>query len=78
MPSNRYSEIAPRIRDLMERHDLPYVTGSLGKQAASVYWKVVAALAAEQGRGPSPPRHRAARREEGLAQEVARPVLSRS
>ena len=34
-------EIAPRIRDLMERHDLPYVTGSLGKQAASVYWKVV-------------------------------------
>ncbi len=41
MPSNRYSEIAPRIRDLMERHDLPYVTGSLGKQAASVYWKVV-------------------------------------
>ena len=41
MPSNRYAEIAPRIRDLMERHDLPYVTGSLGKQAASVYWKVV-------------------------------------
>ena len=41
IPSNRYSEIAPRIRDLMERHDLPYVTGSLGKQAASVYWKVV-------------------------------------
>ena len=32
MPSNRYAEIAPRIRDLMERHDLPYVTGSLGKQ----------------------------------------------
>jgi fatty acid desaturase len=41
MPSNRYAEIAPRIRDLMERYDLPYVTGSLGKQAASVYWKVV-------------------------------------
>lgn len=41
MPSNRYAEIAPRIRDLMERHDLPYVTGSLWKQAASVYWKVV-------------------------------------
>jgi NADPH-dependent stearoyl-CoA 9-desaturase len=41
MPSNRYREIAPRIRDLMERNDLPYVTGSLAKQAASVYWKVV-------------------------------------
>ena len=41
MPSNRYAEIAPRIRDLMERHDLAYVTGSLPKQVASVYWKVV-------------------------------------
>lgn len=41
MPSNRYAEIAPRIRDLMERYDLKYVTGSLPKQAASVYWKVV-------------------------------------
>ncbi|MBM6402590.1 fatty acid desaturase family protein [Phycicoccus sonneratiae] len=41
MPSNRYAEIAPRIRDLMARNDLPYVTGSLWKQAGSVYWKVV-------------------------------------
>ncbi len=41
MPSNRYREIAPRIRDLMERHDLPYVTGNLWKQAGSVYVKVV-------------------------------------
>ncbi|GGL39397.1 acyl-CoA desaturase [Phycicoccus endophyticus] len=41
MPSNRYAEIAPRIRDLMQRNDLPYVTGSLWKQAASVYLKVV-------------------------------------
>jgi len=41
MPSNRYAEIAPRIRELMERYDLPYVTGSLWKQSASVYVKVV-------------------------------------
>jgi NADPH-dependent stearoyl-CoA 9-desaturase len=41
MPSNRYAEIAPRVRELMERHDLPYVTGTLWKQAGSVYWKVV-------------------------------------
>jgi len=40
MPSNRYAEIAPRIRDLMERYDLPYVTGNLWKQSASVYVKV--------------------------------------
>lgn len=41
MPSNRYAEISPQIRDLMERHDVPYVTGSFPKQVASVYWKVV-------------------------------------
>ena len=41
MPSNRYAEIAPKIRDLMERHDLKYVTGSLAKQVGGVYWKVV-------------------------------------
>ncbi len=41
MPSNRYAEIAPRIRDLMARYDLPYVTGSLPRQASSVYWKVI-------------------------------------
>ncbi|MEO7268567.1 MAG: acyl-CoA desaturase, partial [Knoellia sp.] len=40
-PSNRYAEIAPRIRDLMERNDLKYVTGSLAKQVGGVYWKVV-------------------------------------
>jgi linoleoyl-CoA desaturase len=41
MPSNRYAEIAPRIRELMARYDLPYVTGSLGRQVFSVYSKVV-------------------------------------
>ena len=41
MPSNRYAEVAPKIRDLMSRYDLPYVTGSLAKQSAAVYWKVV-------------------------------------
>jgi linoleoyl-CoA desaturase len=41
MPSNRYGEIAPRIREIMERYDLPYVTGSLLEQAGSVYAKVV-------------------------------------
>jgi fatty acid desaturase len=41
MPSNRYAEVAPKIRDLMERNDLRYVTGSLPKQFASVYKKVL-------------------------------------
>jgi NADPH-dependent stearoyl-CoA 9-desaturase len=41
LPSNRYSEIAPKVKDLFERYDLPYVTGSLPKQVASAWHKVI-------------------------------------
>lgn len=40
MPSNRYAQIAPRIRELMERHDLRYVSGSLPRQVFSAWRKV--------------------------------------
>ena len=61
MPSNRYAEIAPRIRDLMERHDLALrhrfncPAGRVGLLEGRP------ALAPEQGRGPAPPRRRAPR-----------------
>ncbi|MBV6759149.1 fatty acid desaturase family protein [Rhodococcus opacus] len=32
LPSNRYAEIATRVRDLCEKYDLPYTTGSLARQ----------------------------------------------
>ncbi|WP_016881905.1 MULTISPECIES: fatty acid desaturase family protein [unclassified Rhodococcus (in: high G+C Gram-positive bacteria)] len=32
LPSNRYPEIATRVRALCEKYDLPYTTGSLAKQ----------------------------------------------
>ncbi|OBG40060.1 fatty acid desaturase [Mycobacterium alsense] len=32
MPSSRYSEIAPRIRDICERYELPYNSGRFSKQ----------------------------------------------
>ena len=41
MPGNRYAEVAPKVRELMERHGLKYVSGPLLTQAASVYVKVV-------------------------------------
>ena len=41
LPSNRYGEIAPRVQELMERHNLHYVSGPLHKQAYQVYRKVV-------------------------------------
>lgn len=41
MPSNRYAEIAPRIRALCERYGLPYHTGSLSEQVTSTWKKIV-------------------------------------
>ncbi|RRQ26460.1 acyl-CoA desaturase [Rhodococcus sp. Eu-32] len=32
LPSNRYAEIAEKVHALCEKYDLPYTTGSLGKQ----------------------------------------------
>ncbi len=44
LPSNRYVQIAPRVRDLCERFGLPYTTGSLPRQTASV-WRRITRLA---------------------------------
>ncbi|QXQ15960.1 fatty acid desaturase family protein [Skermania piniformis] len=32
LPSNRYAEVSVRVRQLCDKYDLPYTTGSLGKQ----------------------------------------------
>jgi NADPH-dependent stearoyl-CoA 9-desaturase len=36
MPSSRYQEIAPRVKDICERYGLPYNTGPFGKQWLTV------------------------------------------
>jgi fatty acid desaturase len=36
MPSNRYAEVAPRIRAICERYGLPYTSGSLPRQYGGV------------------------------------------
>jgi linoleoyl-CoA desaturase len=41
LPSNRYVEIAPRVRALCRRFDLPYTSGSLVRQVGSVYRRVL-------------------------------------
>ncbi len=40
LPSNRYAEIAPRVREICERYGLPYNTGPLLKQVGSAWAKV--------------------------------------
>jgi linoleoyl-CoA desaturase len=41
LPSNRYAEIAPKVRALFEKYDLSYTTGSLPKQVVSAWRKVI-------------------------------------
>jgi linoleoyl-CoA desaturase len=41
LPSNRYAEIAPQVREVCERHGLAYNTGSLAGQFATVVRKVL-------------------------------------
>ncbi|GAB1811034.1 fatty acid desaturase family protein [Mycobacterium sp. MUNTM1] len=37
MPSSRYSEIAPKIKEICERYELPYNSGPFGKQWLAVH-----------------------------------------
>ena len=41
IPCNRYPQIAPRVREICERHGLPYLTGRLGPQYVSVARKIL-------------------------------------
>jgi linoleoyl-CoA desaturase len=41
MPSSRYGEVAPRVREVCERHGLPYNSGRLGRQLGSVQRTIV-------------------------------------
>jgi linoleoyl-CoA desaturase len=40
LPSNRYAEIAPKVRDLFDRYGLNYHSASLPRQVASAWHKV--------------------------------------
>jgi fatty acid desaturase len=48
LPSNRYAEIAARVRPLCEKYDLPYNTGSLGHQYLSTL-RIIHRLALPDG-----------------------------
>ncbi|MCW2845523.1 MAG: Fatty acid desaturase, partial [Nocardioides sp.] len=41
LPSNRYSEIAPKVKDIFQRYGLSYHEASLPKQVYSAWHKVV-------------------------------------
>ncbi|WP_369242697.1 fatty acid desaturase [Streptomyces sp. R21] len=41
LPSNRYAEMAPRVRELCEGYGIPYVSGPLWRQYTSMWGRVV-------------------------------------
>jgi linoleoyl-CoA desaturase len=49
LPSSRYAEIAPRVRDICHRYGLPYNTGPLGRQLGTVH-RTILRLAFPGGR----------------------------
>ncbi|SPM33668.1 Fatty acid desaturase [Mycobacterium rhizamassiliense] len=41
LPSNRYAEISVRVKELCEKYDLPYTTGSLPRQYWQSFWTIL-------------------------------------
>ena len=61
LPSSRYAEIAPRVRDICRRYELPYNTGPLSKQLGTVH-RTILRLAFPGGKvRPKPGPYRAER-----------------
>jgi NADPH-dependent stearoyl-CoA 9-desaturase len=75
LPSNRYAEVAPRVREVCERYGLPYTAGPLLTQYGQVLRKVVR-LAFPGGEEAAPTAVRTALREvEAAEAQGERPVL---
>ena len=54
MPSNRYAQVAPKVRALCEQYGLPYTSGSLPRQYGNVL-RTIARLALPGGGAPDDP-----------------------
>ena len=69
LPSNRYPEIAERVRALCERYDLPYTTGPLYRQYGQVLRTIMKLSLPTKARTPAPvlPWHARRSRPEDLA-----------
>ena len=48
LPSNRYAEISERVQALCDKYDLPYTTGSLGRQYMQSFWTIAKLALPEQ------------------------------
>ncbi|HEX4871936.1 MAG TPA: acyl-CoA desaturase [Nevskiaceae bacterium] len=63
LPAHRYPEIAAKVREVCERHGIPYNTGSFGRQYGSVVkrlFKLALPRSRDRDAGPGPARELAA------------------
>jgi linoleoyl-CoA desaturase len=72
LPSSRYAEIAPRVREVCERYGLPYVSGPLPRQWAQVMRKIAryalpGGTPSAEGSAPAAPGAEAAPRPSAVA-----------
>lgn len=56
MCSNRYPEVAPRVRALADRYGLPYNTGSMTRQFGTTVWKILRLSLPGGGTAFAPPK----------------------
>ena len=54
VPSSRYSEMSPKVREVCERYGLPYTSGPLGRQYAQVVRKILRYSLPGGGPAPAP------------------------
>jgi fatty acid desaturase len=77
MPSTRYAEIAPKVREICERYELPYNTGPFLKQLWTVQ-RTIARLAFPGGKPrPKPGPYRGEMNKSAVKNENERSGLSR-
>ena len=72
MPSSRYAEIAPRVKDLCERYALPYNTGPLFKQLGTVQRTILRLALPGGSPRPKPAPYHTERRIRGTVDEGLR------
>jgi fatty acid desaturase len=73
LPSNRYGEIAPRVKEICERYALTYTEGPLPKQVASAWYQVISLALPNK----EPGRHRVGIAAQAIGKQVRRKLRNR-
>ena len=67
LPSNRYAEIAPKVRELCTRYDLPYTSGRLTRQYGSAWKRILRLTLPSRGRRKEPAAEPSTRHPQAIA-----------